>query len=227
MLPDTPKHIAIIMDGNRRWARKRKLPKMMGHRAGINSITEILDECLELGVRILTIYAFSTENWTRPKKETGALMGYIRAYINKETNNFKAKGIKLSCIGRIEGLPEPVRNKLKEAIEETKENSRLIFNVALNYGSRSEIVDAVRKIVNEGRRDIDEENFGDYLYTRDLADPDLLIRTSGEIRLSNFLLWQASYSELYFSPKMWPDFKKKDLAKAIEEYRKRQRRFGK
>lgn len=221
-----PKHIAIILDGNRRWARKRNLGILMGHRAGIDSVTKIVEECLKLGISILTVYVFSAENWTRPKEEVDALMSYIAEYIDRELDNFKTNGVRLNCIGRIEGLPASVRNKLKEAMEATKENSKLIFNVAINYGARSEIVDAVKTIIDKGSRDINEENFGEYLYTRGIADPDLVIRTSGEQRISNFLLWQVSYSELYFTKRLWPDFRKSDLRKAVVSYQKRQRRFG-
>ena len=199
---------------------------MMGHKAGIDSVTEMVDVCLKLGIQALTIYAFSTENWSRPKKEVDALMGYMEDYIDSQLDSFKANGVRLNCLGKIDGLPESVKGKLKSAMEFTKENSRLVFNVAINYGSRSEIIDAVRKIIDEGRRDINEKDFGDYLYTKDLADPDLLIRTSGEQRISNFLLWQISYSELYFTKKLWPDFRHRDLMKAIEVYQKRRRRYG-
>lgn len=221
-----PKHIAIIMDGNRRWAKKKGLPKIMGHQSGIDSVTEAAETCLELGVPVLSIYAFSTENWSRSKNEVDALMSYIEEYITRELDNFKAKGVRLNCIGRIEGLPGFVRDSLKRAMEETRGNSKLIFNVALNYGARSEIVDAVKKIIDEGEREIDEKNFGDYLYTKGMADPDLLIRTSGEHRISNFMLWQVSYAELYFAEKLWPEFKRRDLIKAIKVFQKRQRRFG-
>jgi len=221
-----PKHIAVIMDGNRRWAKKKNLSKTMGHKAGIDSITQILDSCLAIGIPILTIYAFSTENWSRSKEEVDALMGYIEEYIDNQLDAFKAKGIRLKCLGRMEALPRPVRGKLKEAMEATKKNSKLIFNVAINYGARSEIVDAVKRIVGERREDITEKNFGDFLYTKDIPDPDLLIRTSNEHRISNFLLWQISYSELYFTKKLWPEFRRKDLVEAIATYQKRKRRFG-
>lgn len=224
--PKTPRHIAVIMDGNRRWAKAKGLPVVMGHRAGIDSITQMIKNCLELGISILTIYAFSTENWSRSKQEVNALMSYIREYIDREMDSFQKNGVRLNCLGRLEGLPEPVRDKLKEAMDQTRKNSKLIFNVAINYGSRSEIVDAVKKIIDKGENNIDEQNFGDYLYTKGMIDPDLVIRTSGEERLSNFLLWQASYSELYFTDVLWPDFKRKNLTDAIAVYQKRQRRFG-
>ncbi len=223
---DCPKHIAIIMDGNRRWAKKKHLPKMMGHRAGIDSITQTIKSCLEIGIPVLTIFAFSTENWSREKSEVDALMSYIEEYIDRELDSFKRNNVRLNCLGRIDGLPESVSKKLKMAMDATKGNSKLLFNVAINYGSRTEIVDAVNKIITSGRRDITEKNFGDFLYTKGIPDPDLLIRTSGESRISNFLLWQLSYSELYFSKKFWPEFKKKDLEEAIGVYQKRSRRFG-
>jgi len=214
------------MDGNRRWARKKKIPAFMGHHAGIESVRKVVSNCLELNIPILTIYAFSTENWSRPKKEVDLLMSFIGEYLDKELDNFMANNIRLNFFGRIAKLPKFVRNKLEHAMETTRKNSKLIFNVAINYGARSEIIDAVKKIIDEKRKDINEQNFSDFLYTRGVADPDLLIRTSGEQRISNFLLWQLSYSELYFTKVLWPDFGKRDLLKAIETYQKRQRRFG-
>ena len=196
-----PCHIAIIMDGNGRWAKKRGLPKMMGHRRGIQSIREIVLYCCKLGISILTVYAFSTENWKRPKKEVDNLMGFVKEYIDKELDNFKKNEIYFNCIGRLQDLPPDVKEKIDFAREATKKNKKLIFNVALNYGGRSEIVDAVNNILQEGRRSIDEKNFGDFLYTGGQPDPDLLIRTSGEQRISNFLLWQLSYTEFYFTDK--------------------------
>lgn len=223
---DLPKHIAIIMDGNRRWAKKRHLPVIMGHRAGIDSVRRTLKGCLKLNIPMLTIYAFSTENWSRPKREVDMLMGFMGEYIDKELGKLKTNGIKLNFIGRLKELPDSVRKKVERAMEVTQNNSKLSFNVALNYGARSEIVDAVKRVIDEKRHDINENNFSDFLYTRGLADPDLLIRTSGEHRLSNFLLWQLSYSELYFTKVLWPDFGRRHLIKAIEAYSKRNRRFG-
>lgn len=221
-----PKHIAIIMDGNGRWAERKGLPKITGHRMGVESVRTAVEYCREIGIPILTVYAFSTENWKRPEKEVDVLMGFVGEYIDKEIDNFKNNEIRLNCIGDLKGLPDSVREKVEWAMAETKNYSRLIFNVALNYGSRAEIVSAVNRIVNEGMRDIDEERFGDFLYTGGLPDPDLLIRTSGEMRISNFMLWQISYAELYFTERLWPDFKKRDLEEAIEAYQKRKRRFG-
>lgn len=221
-----PKHIAIIMDGNGRWAKMRGLPKIAGHRRGIESVRAIVKGCREIGILVLTIYAFSTENWKRPKREVDALMGFIKGCIEKEINTFKADEIRFNWIGRPDGLPPSVRMSIKRAESQTRRYSKLIFNVALNYGSRAEIVDAVNRILSEGKKHIDEESFSNFLYTRGLPDPDLVIRTSGEMRISNFLLWQASYAEFYFTKRLWPDFRKADLEKAIETYQTRQRRFG-
>ncbi|MDO8536418.1 MAG: isoprenyl transferase [Candidatus Omnitrophota bacterium] len=227
-----PVHVAIIMDGNGRWASQRGLPRVAGHRAGVKSVQEIIKGAKESGVKILTLYTFSTENWKRPKHEVRALFALLENYIDTQADNLTKNNIRLSVIGRLEGLPDAVRNKLKDIMEKTKENTALTLNLALNYGARTEIVDAVRSIVSDclsGRvrpEEIDEKNFSNYLYTKDLPDPDLLIRTSGEMRLSNFLLWQLSYSELYISKKLWPDFTKIDFLKAIKEYQTRQRRYG-
>lgn len=227
-----PRHIAIIMDGNGRWAKLRGLPRIMGHRAGIKTVRETIKACRELGIKYLTLYAFSAENWKRPREEVEMLMGFLNEYIDKELDSFVKNDIKLNVIGRISGLPDYVQPKLSTAMEKTKDCESMTLNVALNYSGRSEIVDAAKKFASQvkaGRRDLndlDEESFGGLLYTRGQPDPDLLIRTSGEMRISNFLLWQISYSELYITPKLWPDFRKKDLEEAIAEYQKRERRFG-
>ena len=227
-----PKHIAIIMDGNGRWARMRALPRIAGHRAGVNAAREAIKAAGDLGVKVLTLYTFSTENWKRPQKEVEALFRLLDEYLNKEADKLNKNNIRFMVTGDIEGLPQFLKDKLKKTIESTKANTGLILNLALNYGSRPEIVQAVRGIardVKEGRlgiEDIKEETVGRYLYTKDLPDPDLLIRTSGEYRVSNFLLWQIAYAELYVVKKLWPDFKKSDLKKAVIEYRKRERRFG-
>ena len=227
-----PQHIAIIMDGNGRWANLRGLPRIMGHRAGIKAVKEAIKTSHELGIKYMTIYAFSMENWKRPKKEVEMLMRYLNEYIDKELASFVKNEIRLNVIGRMSGLPDYVQPKLRKAIEETKEFASMTLNVALNYSGRSEIVDAAKKfasLVKSGQReinDLDEESFSDLLYTKGQPDPDLLIRTSGEMRISNFLLWQISYSELYVTPKLWPDFRKKDLEEAIAAYQKRERRFG-
>lgn len=229
---DVPRHIAIIMDGNGRWASRKGLPKIMGHRAGVKSAQEVMEAAGELGVKVLTLYTFSTENWKRPKEEVGALFGLLQEYIDREGDKIRKNNIRFRVIGRMGELPEAVKERLERLIGETKANTGLTVNLALNYGGRPEIVDAVRSLaadVKSGKLkigDIDEEIFSGYLYTKDLPDPDLLIRTSGEYRISNFLLWQISYSEIYVTDKLWPDFGKDDLKKAIDEYRIRDRRFG-
>ena len=230
-----PKHVAIIMDGNGRWASERGLPRVAGHRAGVQSVREVVKACIDLGIPVLTLYAFSQENWKRPKKEVAVLMELLDYFLNKEIKNLKQQGVRFNAIGRTEALPPAVLTKLKEAVESTRANSQLIFNIALNYGARTEILDAVREILREARThpshlngfaELTEDYFSQRLYTRGLPDPDLLIRTSGEMRLSNFLLWQLSYAEIYITKKYWPDFTKEDFVKAIREYQKRERRFG-
>ena len=227
-----PSHIAIIMDGNGRWARRRGLDKIAGHRRGVESIRRIIKACKKSGVRLLTLYVFSTENWRRPKDEVNKLMGLLDEYLKKESSELHRDNIKLNYIGRMEGLPENVRRSLKEALELTKDNDGFTLNIALDYGGRAEIIDAAKRLISDasdGKIDpegIDEELFSRYLYTAGLPDPDLVIRTSGEMRMSNFLLWQASYSEIYVTRKLWPDFGERDLKKAIAEFEKRQRRFG-
>jgi len=220
------------MDGNGRWARKKGLPKIAGHRAGAKSVDEITKAAAGAGIRVLTLYAFSTENWKRPKEEVGALFKLLEDYLVKEIARLKKNNIRLSVIGCLKDLPASTREKLTQAIESTKDNTGMVLNIALNYGSRDEITAAARAIAGDVKKgairegDINEELFSRYLYTRDLPDPDLLIRTSGESRVSNFLLWQISYAEIYITNKLWPDFRKEDLEKAIREYQKRERRFG-
>jgi len=220
-----PRHVAIIMDGNGRWAKERGLPKIAGHKEGMESLRAAIEYCRETGVDVLTVYAFSTENWSRPKDEVRALVGFIDRYIDSELENFKKNGIRFNCIGRTDAFPASTRAKIKKITEETKGCSRLTFNAALNYGGRAEIIDAVNSAVSEGKS-VDEGTFSGLLYTKGQPDPDLLIRTSGEKRVSNFLLWQISYAEFYFTEKLWPDFKKPDLEDAIVEYQRRNRRFG-
>lgn len=227
-----PAHVAIIMDGNGRWAKSRGLPRIMGHRAGAKSVQAVIEAAMELGVKILTLYTFSTENWKRPKEEVDALFKLLEEYIERESDRLNKNNIRLSVIGDIEKLPDSVRGKIKSAVNMTKNNTALTLNLALNYGSRIEILSAVKSIAvdfKEGKirsDSIDEKLFSTYLYTKDLPDPDLLIRTSGEFRISNFLLWQLSYAEIFVTKKLWPDFKKKDFKDAITEYLKRERRFG-
>lgn len=228
-----PRHIAIIMDGNGRWARKRHLPRSLGHKAGCDSVKRAIKAAQELGVKILTIFAFSTENWSRPRQEIDALMNYLQLFLKLNLKSLNKRGIRLNVIGRPDNLSPSVRRVLDDGVKKTAKNSSFILNLALNYGSRCEIIDAVSSIARNIKKNsdfeiekIDEKYFSGYLYTKDLPDPDLLIRTSGEQRLSNFLLWQMAYTELYFCKKLWPDFKKEDLEKAINEYEKRERRFG-
>ena len=227
-----PHHVAIIMDGNGRWATQRGLPKIAGHRQGVKTVQDVTKAAMEMGIKVLTLYAFSTENWKRPRREVDALFGLLEIYLEREADKLNKNNIRLSVIGRIKELPALVQEKLRRVSESTKNNTGLILNLALNYGGRAEIVDASRKIAQDvsGERiaidDIDEAMFSRYLYTENIPDPDLLIRTSGEFRISNFLLWQICYAELYVTTKLWPDFNKDDLKRALMEYRRRNRRFG-
>ena len=227
-----PEHIAIIMDGNGRWAHKRGLPRSFGHRQGAEALRRIVKAAGDLGVKYLTVYAFSTENWSRPEDEITALMGLISEYISKYGEMFVKNNIRVRVIGDTEKLDANASVKVSELISKTEANTGLNFTIAWNYGGRSEIIRAVKKIAfacKESGLDIqavDEKVFSDNLYTAGTPDPDLLIRTSGEMRISNFLLWQAAYSEFFITDTLWPDFKKKDLLEAIESYSKRQRRFG-
>jgi undecaprenyl diphosphate synthase len=221
-----PSHIAVIMDGNGRWARKRGLPRVAGHRSGINSVREVVEGCAELGVSVLTLYAFSVENWKRPATEVRTLMLLLREYLNREIDNLDRNNIRFRTVGRTDQLEPSVRQELAKAIARTESNTGMVFVVALNYGGRAEIVDAVNRLLAERRQTIDEAEFGRHLYTAGLADPDLLIRTSGEMRLSNFLLWQIAYTEIYVTDTLWPDFGRKDLYEAIIAFQKRERRYG-
>lgn len=228
-----PKHIAIIMDGNGRWAQKRNLSRSQGHIAGVKRVDQIIDAADAMGVKVLTLFTFSTENWKRPGTEVSMLMNIIDAVLKKKLNKLKKRNMVFNIIGRKERIPEPVITSINKVIEETKNNTGLVVNLAFNYGSRVEIVDAVKAIVEDVKSgkidtpDISEELFGHYLYTKNLPDPDLLIRTSGEARISNFLLWQLSYSEFYFTDVLWPDFDDNEFEKAIQDYQDRDRRFGK
>ena len=225
-----PRHVAIIMDGNGRWAKKRRLPRIAGHRAGIRAVRQSVEACARLGVPYLTLYAFSVENWKRPHSETTLLMRLLREYLKKEISELNRQNIRLGVIGRIHELAKPVQRDLEMALENTKQNTGLRLTLALNYGARAELVDAVRELVELARRNgdvvVDEPAVSSHLYTRDLPDPDLLIRTSGELRLSNFLLWQVAYSELWVTETLWPDFTQADLFQAIIDYQKRERRYG-
>ncbi|HRS90782.1 MAG TPA: isoprenyl transferase [Candidatus Marinimicrobia bacterium] len=228
-----PRHIAIIMDGNGRWAKQRGLPRVAGHNEGINSVREVTRECGSLGIKVLTLYTFSVENWSRPKSEVSALMTLLLHTIRNEIDELHKNNVRLTLIGHLTDLPDDPLKGLMEGVEKTSQNTGLNLNLALSYGGRVEILDATRAIakdVLEGRislDDIDEKLFSDYLYTRGMPDPDLLIRTSGELRLSNFLLWQMAYTEIYVTETLWPDFRYKELLLAIREYQKRERRFGK
>jgi undecaprenyl diphosphate synthase len=227
-----PKHVAIIMDGNGRWAEARSLPRIAGHREGIKSVRETITTCLELGIQALTIYAFSQENWNRPAQEIEALMGLLEHYLSTERNKLIEQGVRFRTIGRAELLPASALQWVRAAEHETAGLTKLHLTVALSYGGRAEIVDAIRAIVREAQEkklaadDIDESLVQQFLYTYDLPDPDLLIRTSGETRISNFLLWQSAYTELYFTPTLWPDFRRRELLLALLEYQRRERRFG-
>ena len=228
-----PQHIAVIMDGNGRWAKKRGMKREIGHRAGRKSVKKIVESCIELGIRNLTLYAFSTENWSRPKLEIDFLMQLLFLSLKDELKNLNKNNIRFETIGNLNRLPSKVSNYLKKVKIETRENTKLTLTLALSYGSRSEMVNVVREISDKVKnniissKNIDETVINNHLYTRNLPDVDLLIRTSGEKRISNFLLWQIAYSELYFTEKLWPDFEKKDLYKALISYQNRERRFGK
>ena len=227
-----PRHVAIIMDGNGRWARARGLPRIAGHREGINSLKEVLDVFLDLGIPALTIYAFSQENWNRPASEVTALMGLLEHYLSSEQYQLVKRGIRLRTIGRLELLPKSALDRIRATERDTQQCTRLNLTVGLSYGGRSEIVEAARQIAQDAlagrlRPDqLDEAAFHRYLSTSDLPDPDLLIRTSGESRISNFLLWQLAYTELYFTPTLWPDFRRRELLLALLEFQRRERRFG-
>ncbi|MCS6939164.1 MAG: isoprenyl transferase [Roseiflexaceae bacterium] len=223
-----PRHIAIIMDGNGRWARQRHLPRLAGHRAGTENIRRIVTECAEQGVQYLTLYAFSTENWSRPSAEVDGLMRILSDFIDRETINLHREGARLRHLGRLDNISAELRQKILDAIELTRYNTRITLAVAFNYGGRADIVDAVRELIALGVRpeDVTEEMISDHLSTRGMPDPDLIIRTSGEWRLSNFLIWQAAYSEYWTTPVYWPDFSPEHLRQAIHDYGQRERRFG-
>ncbi|KXK37685.1 MAG: UDP pyrophosphate synthase [Bacteroidetes bacterium OLB9] len=239
MLNDTihpdklPRHIAIIMDGNGRWAKTKGQPRVFGHKNGVTAVREVTEAAAEMGIEYLTLYAFSTENWSRPEIEVNALMSLLIETVRKEISTLNKNNIRLQAIGNLTGLPDKTRKALLEGIETTRNNSRMTLILALNYSSRWEIVEAAKKLavaVKDGQlnvEDIDADAFAAQLNTCDFPDPELLIRTSGEYRISNYLLWQIAYTELYFTPVLWPDFRKKDLYDAIMDYQRRERRFGK
>jgi undecaprenyl diphosphate synthase len=227
-----PRHVAIIMDGNGRWAKLRHKQRVEGHRAGIASVRDVVETSARLGLQVLTLYAFSVENWKRPKSEVSTLMGLLKRYLRMELDTLLRNNIRFRVIGRVEDLPEDVRDELARGMERTQASTGLLFNIALNYGGRSEITDAVRRLVRDftqnGRDsgEVDERTFSSYLYTAGQPDPDLLIRTSGEMRVSNFLLWQIAYAEIWVTDVLWPDFRRRHLLQAIADYQKRERRYG-
>ena len=227
-IKNIPLHVAIIMDGNGRWAAARGLPRLAGHRAGTENLRRVITASVELGIEYLTIYAFSTENWGRPQDEVKGLMMILEDVIDKELSELHKQGVQLRHIGHLEGLNTKLREKVIKAVTQTKDNSRLILNVAFNYGGRDEIICAIQKMIKDGVKpeDVSEELVNQYLFTKGIPDPDLIIRTSGEMRTSNFLIWQAAYSELYITPTYWPDFSKEELCKALAAYSSRDRRFG-
>lgn len=223
-----PQHVAIIMDGNGRWAKKRGLPRQAGHRAGAENLRRIVRACVEFGIKILTIYAFSTENWGRPETEVRGLMRIFSRVLDQELDDLHQQGVCLHHLGDLSGINPTLQQKVQDALELTKDNDRLILNVAFNYGGRAEILHAVREMLADGvnPEELTEELFSSYLFTAGLPDPDLVIRTSGELRISNFLIWQAAYAEYYPTPAYWPDFGREELYEAIVAYNQRERRFG-
>jgi undecaprenyl diphosphate synthase len=223
-----PAHIAIIMDGNGRWAAQRHLPRVEGHRAGIDSVRDVVETSARLGIDVLTLYAFSVENWKRPRAEVNTLMMLLKRYIRQELNTLLQNDIRFQVIGRPEALAPDVQDELEIGIGKTAKNTGMLFNIALNYGGRAEIVDAARRAIAAGlsANDLDEARFSSLLYTAGQPDPDLLIRTSGEMRISNFLLWQIAYSEIWVTETLWPDFRRRDLLEAVVAYQKRDRRYG-
>jgi undecaprenyl diphosphate synthase len=223
-----PKHVAVIMDGNGRWALRRGLPRVAGHKRGADTVRRVTEQCRKLGISVLTLYAFSDENWGRPKAEVGFLMDMLGSFLKSEIAAMKANNIRFRTIGRIERLPSSARSWIQKAISETAANTGLVLNLALSYGGRGEILEAIKRMYSAhgAAGALTEEAFSSHLDTAGLPDPDLIIRTSGEKRISNFLLWQAAYAELYFTDTLWPDFEEKDLLAAILDYQGRQRRFG-
>ena len=228
-----PEHVAIIMDGNGRWAKKRGLPRVAGHRKGADSVRRAVESCDKLGVKYLTLYAFSSENWNRPEKEVNALMGLLEKFLKEKAPEMMEDNVRLTSMGRLDDLPYNVRNELNKAMESTAGNTGVTMNLALSYGGREEIVDAVKSIASKVKSgnlnitDVNNELFSQEIYTSEMPDPDLLIRTSGELRLSNFMLWQLSYAEIFITDKLWPDFCHEDFVTAITDFTKRDRRFGK
>ncbi len=223
-----PAHIAVIMDGNGRWAAQRHLPRVEGHRAGIDAVRDTVETAARLGIGVLTLYAFSVENWKRPATEVSTLMLLLKRYLRSELNTLLRNDIRFRVIGRMEDLAPDIQDELRQAIDRTSRNGGMLFNIALNYGGRAEIVDAARRVIEAGIRpeQLDEQRFASFLYTAGQPDPDLLIRTSGEMRVSNYLLWQIAYAEIYVTDTLWPDFRRRHLLEAVLAYQKRDRRYG-
>ena len=225
-LKKLPKHVAIIMDGNGRWAKKQMLPRIIGHNNGVKTVKKIVELTRKLNIQVLTLYAFSTENWQRPEDEVSAIMALLKTYLKSELATMIKNGISFRVIGDISRMSKEIQEELKKVIDKTKYMKGLVLNIALNYGSRQEILRACKTLIDRGIKNPTEQDFSDSLYTKGLPDPDLLIRTSGEKRLSNFLLWQIAYTEIYVTKTLWPDFTEEDFYKAIIDYQKRDRRFG-
>ena len=221
-----PYHIAFIIDGNGRWAKEKGMPRTYGHKVGVEAVKNTVNNCLEIGIKQLSFYCFSTENWNRPKDEIDAIFDLMKDYLEKFTDEYVNKGIKLYVSGDITKLPKDLQEKIVNIVDKTKDNNTMMVNICLNYGGRAEIVRAVNTIINEKIENVTEESFKNYLYTKDFKDPDLIVRTSGENRISNFMLYQLAYSEFYFPKTYWPDFDKKELIKALNNYSKRTRKFG-
>lgn len=228
LLNKLPVHVAIIMDGNGRWAKKRHLPRLMGHRAGTEAIRRVVEICADYKIKYLTLYAFSTENWNRPKIEVQGLFSILNELAESEARKLHKNGIRIRHLGRLDGISKDLQSKIKKAVELTKDNTRLTLSVAFNYGGRTEIIDAVKRVMKDNipPEKLNEALFSNYLYTTDLPDPDLIIRTGGEMRISNFLIWQSVYSEYYSTPVLWPDFNQEEMDEALLDFSKRKRRFG-
>lgn len=221
-----PLHIAFIIDGNGRWAKNKGMPRTYGHKVGVDAVKNTVNNCLELGIKQVSFYCFSTENWNRPKDEIDAIFNLMREYLSNYKDEYASKGVKLYVSGDISKLPVDLQEKIKDMITQTKDNNKIMVNICLNYGGRAEIIRAVNKIIEDKLTNVTEQDFKNYLYTKDFADPDLIVRTSGEYRISNFMLYQLAYSEFYFPKTYWPDFDKKELMKALKSYSSRTRKFG-
>ena len=225
-LAPLPKHVAFIMDGNGRWAKKRLMPRSYGHKMAVENVTEVVEYCFSKGIKYISLFAFSTENWNRSKEEIDALFDLLRKYFTVKIKQLLKEGVRLTVMGDLSRLPEDVREDLEAAIAQTQQNDKFILNVGINYGGRDEILRACNKLLAQGKNAVTEADFRSALYTADIPDPDLVVRTSGEVRISNFMIYQMAYSELYFPKTLWPDFHKKDVDRCLKVYAKRNRRFG-